>query len=247
MVEGEQSFQDGIEFQPDDIYEYYRESGLLPKTVAINSVGYGEFFEKFTRRGFAVVHISISANMTSTYRNACAAASELEDVYVVDSRHVSTGEALAAIEGCRLRDAGMEAQEIAASLRDFAQKIHTSFVLDTLEYMWKGGRCTGVTAMGANLLHLEMRDGSLRVGRKYRGSIQRVYPQYIRDRLSCEKIREDLCFVTHSSELSDDEIDALKGLVREHVPFKEIYVTRTGCAVTSHCGPGTLGVLFAQE
>ncbi len=251
IVVGEQSFQDGIDFQPDDIYACYHEKKMLPKTAAISPMSYSEFFREFAEAGFAVVHISISANISSTYQNACVAASEMEDVYIVDSRHLSAGEALAAIEGCRLRDAGLEAHKIAAELEDFTQRINSSFVLDTLEFMWKGGRCSGVTAMGANLLKLrpclEMRDGCLRVCKKYRGSIHRVYVQYILDRLSSEKVQRNICFIAHSSELSDNEIDSLKRHIRKCAPFDEINVIRAGCAVSSHCGPGALGVFFVHE
>ena len=130
-------------------------------------------------------------------------------------------------------------------------KVNVSFVIDTLEYMWKGGRCTGVTAFGANLLNLkpciEMREGKLEVCKKYRGNIAKVYEKYITERMSGKKIRPDYFFVTTSNALTPEQEKNLSALIRNIAPIQEIFYTRTGCTVTSHCGPGTLGILFLEE
>ena len=129
--------------------------------------------------------------------------------------------------------------------------IDISFVLDTLEYMWKGGRCSGVAALGANLLKLkpclEMREGKLVVCKKYRGSMDKVYRQYIAERLAGKAVVADHAFITHSGEVPEETLSQLTALVRELAPFEEVFVTQAGCTVSSHCGPGTLGVLFLRK
>ena len=145
----------------------------------------------------------------------------------------------------------MAASDIAAELRRLAPLSDTSFVLDTLEYMWKGGRCSGVTALGANMLKLkpslEIRDGKLVVCKKYRGAMEKVYRQYVPERLADKAVVDDWAFITHSGEVSEKTLQELTALVRELAPFKEIFVTQAGCTVSSHCGPGTLGVLFLRQ
>ena len=182
------------------------------------------------------------------------AAQELAEqgqIHVVDSRQLSTGGGLLALQGARLRDSGMAASDIAAELRRLAPHSDTSFVLDTLEYMWKGGRCSGVTALGANVLKLkpclEMREGRLVVCKKYRGTMEKVYRQYITERLAGKSVVEDWAFITHSGEVPEETLQGLTELVRELAPFKEVFVTQAGCTVSSHCGPGTLGVLFLRQ
>ena len=190
---GEDTFLDGSGFTPLEMYARYRKDGTLPKTSAVGVQEFIDFFSQFTKEGFSVVHLDISSELSNSYNAACMAASELGGVHVVDTRMLSTGIGLLAIEGADCRDRGMGAREIAEHLRELSGKVQTSFVLDTLEFMWKGGRCTGVAALGANLLHLkpglEMKDGKLVVYKKYRGSIEHVYKQYIRERLQGRKVR----------------------------------------------------------
>lgn len=170
---------------------------------------------------------------------------------MVDSRQLSTGGGLLALQGAKLRDQGMAAADIAGELRRLAPLSDTSFVLDTLEYMWKGGRCSGVTALGANMLKLkpslEIRDGKLVVCKKYRGAMEKVYRQYVTERLAGKSVVEDWAFITHSGEVSEETLQELTALVRELAPFKEVFITQAGCTVSSHCGPGTLGVLFLRQ
>ena len=198
-----------------------------------------------------MVHLDISSELSCSYANASLAAQELEGVYPVDSRMLSTGVGLVAIEGAECRDKGMGAEEIALHLDALKDKVDTSFVLDTLEFMWKGGRCSGVAALGANLLKLkpalEMKDGKLGVYKKYRGNINSVYRQYITERLSGKTVRPGHVFITESGEIEQSVIDELEALVRELIPVQEIHHTIAGCTVSSHCGPRTLGVLFINE
>ncbi len=248
---GQESFLDGAHYTPADMYKRYRADGTLPKTAAPSLQQITEFFTPFLNEGYEIVHLDISSELSSTCNNARIVSGELDGVYVVDSRMLSTGVGLLVIEGAECRDKGMSAADIAQHLTKLTEKVDTSFVLDTLEFMWKGGRCSGVAALGANLLKLkpalEMKDGKLGVYKKYRGSINSVYKQYITERLSGRKVRPGHVFITESGEIEQSVIDELEALVRELIPVREIHHTIAGCTVSSHCGPKTLGVLFINE
>lgn len=248
---GEATFLDGESFTPADMYARYREDGTLPKTSAPSVQSFLDFFRPFVEQGFEVVHLDISSELSGSFNAARLAASELSGVYVIDSMMLSTGVGLLAIEAAECRDRGMSAFDIAVHLSDLRSKVSTSFVLDTLEFMWKGGRCTGVTAFGANLLKikpgLEMRSGKLEVCKKYRGNINHVYQQYITERLSGKKVRPGHVFLTESGEVDPAVLKDLEVLVKQLTGCKEIHHTVAGCTVSSHCGPKTLGVLFIEE
>lgn len=248
---GEDTFLDGEGFTPLDMYARFRKDGTLPKTSAPGVQEFLDFFTQFTDQGYSVVHLDISAELSNTYNAACLAAAELKGVYVVDTRMLSTGVGLLAIEGAECRDRGMQAKEIAQHLRRLTEKVQTSFVLDTLEFMWKGGRCSGITALGANLLHLkpalEMKNGKLGVYKKYRGNMTSVYKQYIKERLEGRKVRPGHVFITESGEIDEAVVKEIEELVRETIPVKEIHHTIAGCTVSTHCGPKTLGILFMEE
>ena len=251
VTEGDRSYKDGTDITPDDIYRIYEEQQILPKTSAISPQEFTDFFAPIVDAGSEVVHIDISAACSASYQNACIAAGELEGVYPVDSLHLTLGQGLLVIEACRLRDQGLGAQEIAQRLLAYRDKIVTSFVVDTLEFLWKGGRCSGITALGANLLQvhpcLELREGEIKVARKYRGAMPKVYAQYIRDLLSREGIDTRMAFLVHSGRIPQEELEQLRREILELVPFAEVPVIQVGCTVTSHAGPGAMGVIFAME
>lgn len=248
---GENSYRDGIDIDAAKIFAFYKEKGLLPKTSAISPAEFMDFFQPLLNEGCEIVHITIGSKLSGTYQNCCIAAADLEGVYPVDSCQLSSGQALVVLEACRLRDEGRSAQEIAEALVKFTPRVDASFVLDTLEFIWKGGRCSGVTALGANLLGikpaLEMVEGGLRVCKKYRGSIEKVYLKYAAERLAAADKETEYCFITYSEGLNDESLEALKKLVAEAAPFKRIFVTKAGCTVSSHCGPKTMGVLFVRK
>ena len=248
---GDESFYDGSQFTPADMYRRYRADGTLPKTSAPSVQQFVDFFRPFIEDGCEVVHLDISSDLSSSFSTAFIAAQELGGIYPVDSRMLSTGVGLLAIEGAECRDRGMGAKEIAEHLNSLTSKVDTSFVLDTLEFMWKGGRCSGVAALGANLLHLkpglEMSGGKLGVYKKYRGNIKSVYKQYIKERLAGKSVRPGHVFITNSGEVDDATLAELEELVRATIPVKEVHHTIAGCTIASHCGPKTLGVLFINE
>ncbi|MBQ9686953.1 MAG: DegV family protein [Oscillospiraceae bacterium] len=251
ILMGEDSYLDGVEFTTSQLYERYHKDGTLPKTSAPGIQQFADFFAQFTEAGYEVVHLDISSDLSGSFNNACIAAAEMEGVYTVDSRMLSTGVGLLCLEGAECRDRGMSAADIAEHLRSLTDKVDTSFVLDTLEFMWKGGRCSGVAALGANLLKLkpglEMKDGKLDVYKKYRGSIQSVYVQYMKERLFGKEIRPGHIFITDSGEVPAETLSALDDVVHEFVPDAVVHHTQAGCTVASHCGPKTLGVLFIRK
>lgn len=248
---GNESFLDGEGFTPDMMYKRYRKDGTLPKTAAVSIQQFLDFFSQYTQAGYEVVHLDISSDLSCSYSNARLAAEELTGVYTVDSRMLSTGVGLLAIEGAECRDKGMGAEEIAKHLDGLTAKVDTSFVLDTLEFMWKGGRCSAVTSLGANLLKLkpalEMKDGKLGVYKKYRGAMATVYKQYIKERLAGKRIRPGHVFITESGEIEPATLEELEAFIQELIPVREIHHTTAGCTVSSHCGPKTLGILFINE
>ena len=248
---GDDVFLDGQGFTPLDMYARYRKDGILPKTSAPGVQELLEFFTPFVQDGYEIVHLDISAELSNTYNAARLAAQELEGVYPVDSRMLSTGVGLLAIEGAECRDKGMGAKEIAEHLESLTGKVSTSFVLDTLEFMRKGGRCSGVAAMAANLLQLkpglEMKDGKLGVYKKYRGSIEHVYKQYITERLKGKNVRPGHIFLTESGEIDPAVVEDLIKLVYALSGCREVHHTLAGCTVSTHCGPKTLGVLFIEK
>ena len=251
IVLGEETFLDGEGFTPTDIYARYRKDRILPHTAAPAEQDFYDAFEKHTRQGCEVVHIDISSELSGTYNAATLAARRLEGVYTVDSRMLSTGGGLLVIEAAECRDRGMCAAEIAEYITKLTDKVSASFVLDTLTFMWKGGRCSGVTALGANMLKLRpalrMKDGKLEVFKKYRGSIEHVCRRYITEMLEGKKIRPGHIFFTESGEFKEETLQELMKLVKDLSGCNEVHHTVAGCTISSHCGPKTMGVLFIEE
>ncbi len=251
IILGEETFLDGKGFTPLEMYARFRKDGTLPHTAAPSEQEFHDFFRTLLDTGCEIVHLDISSELSATYSIASLAAKRLPGIYTVDTRMLSTGGGLLAIEAAECRDRGMSAAEIAAHLQSLTDKVSTSFVLDTLTFMWKGGRCSGITALGANLLKLKpalrMNEGKLEVFKKYRGSIEHVYRQYITEMLSGRKIRPGHIFITESGEVEPETIAELTALVRELSGCREVHHTLAGCTVSSHCGPKTLGVLFIEE
>ena len=248
---GEESYFDDADFSPDKIYEYVEQTGTLPKTSAPSVQQFIDFFAPAVEAGYEVVNVSISSELSATFASSRIAASDFEGVYTVDSRSLCNGLALLLLEAAKCRDEGMCAADIAARLEELVPKLDTSFVIDTLEFLWKGGRCSGVAALGANVLKLrpaiQMKDGKLDVYKKYRGNMANVYKQYAREALSGKEIDGRHVFLADSGNVSEESVAAVTEIIREFAPDAEIHKTRAGCTVSSHCGPGTLGVIFLRK
>ena len=248
---GDKDYRDGVDIHPDDIYAHVAAGGDLAATAAVNLADYVQVFSEYARRVDFVLHIDISSDFSCCYQNARLAAADYDNVYVVDSRNLSTGHGLVVLEAVRLAESGMPPEQIVEALNRLTARVRASFILDRLDYMKKGGRCSAVTMLGANLLRLrpciQVKDGKMGVEKKYRGSFEKCVRDYITDRLAG---RTDLdlrrVFITHSGVSSEIEALAVQ-TVRSLQPFEEVCVTRAGCTVSSHCGPGTLGVLFIEK
>lgn len=248
---GDEFRRDGLNITISDIFEYVAASGQLPKTSAVSVGEYDDVFRPLVEQGYEVIHVSLSSSLSSSHQNACLAAEELGSVYVVDSKSLSTGIGHLVLLGRELAASGMSAAEVAAALEQLREKLDVSFVLQTLEYLHKGGRCSGVAAFGANLMKLrpeiEVVGGKMQVGRKYRGNMEKTVLAYIRGRLEGrEDIRLDRIFITHSG-CPQEIVEKAEALVRELHPFQEVIVTTAGSTITSHCGPDCLGVLFLKK
>ena len=248
---GDNIYRDGVEITPDDIYEYNARTGQLAKTSAINMSESADFFAELTKDGSAVIHFTISSSMSATYNNARMAAEDFENVYVVDSKNLSTGNGLLVIAAAEMAKRGMDAKKIADKVSELADCVDASFVVDNLEYLAKGGRCSAVAAFGANLLQLKpcicVKKGAMGVGKKYRGKFEKVLPGYVADRLANgDDICLDRVFVTHAG-CDPQIVQSVVTAVKNTLPFKEVFVTRAGCTVSAHCGANTLGVLFIRK
>ena len=252
ILDGE-TYADGVDLMPDQIYEVYREKKILPKTAAINTAEYVEYFKQWTDQGYEVIHLTLGSGLSATYNNCRLAAQELPGVYAIDSRNLSTGSGLLVIEAAERIAAGMPAAQIAEEVQALTSHSQASFIIDTLEFLYKGGRCSALAMLGANMLQLkpcievDNASGSMNVGKKYRGAMETVLPVYIRDQLSAYADPvPDHVFLTHSG-VPESWLQVSRKAVEAAGIFKEIHVTRASCTISSHCGPGTLGVLFMTE
>ncbi len=248
---GDKTYFDGVDITPDDIYEHHKKTGVLPKTTAANVGDCLDFFEPFVKEGKTVIHFSLSSHMSSTYSNACLAAAELENVYIINTLNLSTGGGLLVIAAAEMANSGLSAEEIVKNVNELVPCVDASFVIDSLEYLHKGGRCTALEMFGANLLKLkpciEVKNGKMDVCKKYRGKYGEILKQYVAERIGdASDIDLTRVFVTHAG--CDMEIvNAVVEQVKAAAPFKEVFLTRAGCTISSHCGANTLGVLFIRK
>ena len=248
---GDKAYQDGVDITPEDIYKYHDEHGVLPKTSAANVDDMINFFEPFVKEGYEIVHFTISSSMSSTYQNSCIAADEFEGIYVIDTQNLSTGEGLLVLKACEWAAEGLSAKEIYDKVNELIPRVDASFVIDSLEYLHKGGRCSALAALGANLLKLkpciEVQGGSMGVSKKYRGKYGETLKQYVADRLTdYSDIDLSRVFVTHAG--CDEEIvNQVVEQVKATAPFSELIISRAGCTVSAHCGRNTLGVLYIRK
>ena len=248
---GDRVCYDGVDVSTDELYEYAKRTGTLPKTSAISVGAYEDVFRKWTEAGYAVIHINISNKLSACHQNACIAAEGMSSVYVIDSLNLSSGSGQLAMAAAEMAAEGMEASEIAEQLTEMRTRLDVSFVLQTLEYLHKGGRCSGVAALGANLLKLRpeivVSDGAMTVGRKYRGSMEKTVLDYIRGRLEGnDNVVPGRIMITHTI-MPQEIVDKAEALVRSLHPFKEVCVTSAGSTIGSHCGPACIGVLFFRK
>ena len=243
ILEGQQ-YQDNVDIHVQEIYQAYYDRKALPATAAINVAEYVEYFRPWVDQGYDVIHFCLGGALSSAQKNCALAARELDGhVFPIDSCSLSTGIGLQIIEAGDRIQAGMSAAEIAEAMKGIVPRCHASFILDTLEFMKAGGRCSSVVAFGANLLSLkpcievDNADGSMHVGKKYRGTLKKVLPLYVRDKLAqYGKVKQDHLFITYST-IDPSYVELVRQAVEEVMEFREIHVTTASCTIACHCGP----------
>lgn len=251
VLKGGISYLDGIEISTWNVFEHVNSGGEICTTSATNVAEFQEYLNEVSSQYSAVIILTIGSGFSSCFQNAQIAAQKYTNVYVIDTRNLSSGQGLAVLEAARLAQLGFSAKEICTCLNKTVNWIDASFILDRLDYMKKGGRCSSVTLLGANMLHIkpciEVVDGAMKVTRKYRGSFSKVIYQYTKDRLAqCKDVRTDRVFIVHP-DAEPAAIEAARCALMEDGRFEKIDVIRAGCTVACHCGPNTLGVMFLRK
>ena len=251
VIKNDQEFKDNVTITPSEIFAHVAAGGALCTTTAVSIGEYVDFFEPFAREYDAVVHINLGSGFSSSHQNACLAAEEFDNVIVIDSQNLSTGQGLVVLKACELAKSCTDTAALKAELDAFTPRVEASFLVDKLDYLVKGGRCSSAAALGANLLNLkpciEVRDGKMTVVKKYRGNYAKCLASYVKDRLADrEDLERTTLFVTQTK-VSDECYCAVMDAVAEYGHFETVYETVAGCTISCHCGPGTLGVLFVRK
>ena len=251
VIKNGKPYLDGKEITPQEIFSFVDHGGALCSTSAVNVDSYRKLFSEYSAQYDEVIHITIGSLFSACYQNASIAAAGFPNVHVVDSMNLSTGQAHLVIEAVELGKLGLSAMEICSQLNAMRNRVQSSFIMDRLDYMQKGGRCSSVMAMGGKLLKIKpciaVRDGAMGMVDKYRGKFDKCVEKYIKDQLKDRKdLRLDRIFITHS--VGDPAIVELaRETIKKYADFQEIHETYVGCTVACHCGPGTLGILFITK
>lgn len=249
VILGSRELRDG-DFPVSQIIDYVDKTKTLPKTSAINRAQYEEYFAELRKEYDAVIHISLSSEISSACSNAKAVAAETDGVYVIDSKSLSTGIGLIAIYASKLAKKGIAPEEIVAKCEERVPHVQASFILARLDYLYKGGRCSALQLFGSNVLKLRLqilvKDGKMEPAGKYRGNMDACIDKYVTDTLN-QFTDPDLSevFIT-STTATDAQNTLVKKKLEEH-GFKHIMITHAGGTITSHCGENTLGILFIND
>ena len=252
VILGNETFHDGIDVTPEDIFAHVQKTGTLPKTAAPSVEEYRDYFSQLVAEYDAVIHINISKKASSSHENAALAAKEFGGkVFAVDSMALSSGQGLLVLKACDLAAEGKSPEQIVAVLEELRTHVNTSFVPDALDYLHKGGRCSLAQLMGAKVLKLHplvaMEEGQLKAKKKYMGGLGRCLKNYVADlQKEYPAYDKSRCFITHSS-AEPEIVEAVRAQVKELFDFDEVLETVAGCVVTGHCGKNTLGVLFIYD
>lgn len=244
-------YKDGLEITPEDIYQRVSAGAPVPSTSAVNLIDYQTRFAALSVEYGAIIHISIGSDISSCHHHAKLAALNFPNVYVVDSKNISVGHAILPLEARRLILEGKSAEEIAAYLTDLADKIEFTFIVDQLTYLHKGGRCSNIAALGANLLKLKpviaVQDGKLAMVRKYRGAFEKVLPEYFRDQLKgrTDIVPEKTMLVTTNCPSSWETLAASQ--IELYTAHKVPELFHAGCTICSHSGPKALGLAVVRK
>ena len=249
IIDG-QVFHDGVDVTPRDVFRAV-DAGKSVRTAAVNTYEYREFFTEQLKTCDQVVHVCISSEFSTCYSDAMEAARQMENVFIVDSRNLSTGSGLLVMEGTEMIANGMDGKKIAESLQARTDLVDASFVVHSIDYLRRGGRCSGLEALGAKMLHIRpsivVKDGKMHPGEKYRGRYEHYLKHYIADALENDgTIDFTRAFITHSPS-EEGMVRFAIDTVKSYGLFKEVLETMAGCTVCTHCGPDTLGILFMRK
>ena len=251
ILMGGESYLDGVTVHPADVFAHVKNGGQAPKSAAANLVEYTDFFAPFAKEYDAVIHISVGSKFSSCFQNARLAAQEFDNVSVVDSENICTGQGYLVLRAAKWAADGLSAKNICMRLQSLAKRVELSFVLNQLNFMAKSGRCSGVLAFGANILgikpSLAVIDGELKVVKKYRGSLPICVGKYIADQLDGrDDIDNSMVFIS-SGEPKPGCMDAIKAGLRKYGKFEHIIETDIGTTIGGYSGPGTIGIVFAKK
>lgn len=251
VIKDGEAFRDNVTITPSEIFAHVAAGGNLCSTTAVSIGEYIDFFAPCSAQYDAVVHINLGSCFSSTHQNACLAASEFDNVVAIDSMNLSTGQGLVVLKACELAQTAESLDSLKAELDEFTTHVEASFLVDKLDYLVKGGRCSSAAALGANLLNLkpciEVKDGKMIVVKKYRGNYAKCLATYVKDRLDGrDDLRNDTLFVTKTN-VTEECYDAVMNAVSQFGKFDTVYETNAGCTISCHCGPGTLGILFVRR
>lgn len=249
---GDKQYLDDIDVKPTQIFEFYEKTGELPKTAARSIEDFYEYFKSFTDHGDSVVHIAISSQISATYEHASVAAKRLENVYVVDGLSLSSGTGLLALAAADLRDGGLDAPHIVQTLEARKKEIQASFMINTLEFLYKGGRCSGLSAFFGKAFSIkptmQLIDGKITVARKFLGNFNKNIVKYVDHTLQkYDRPDKTRVFITHTY-ADKTAVDAVRArLVEYGFAPENIIETLAGSTITSHCGKSTLGILYIND
>lgn len=251
---GEEEYQDGVTITPDEIYEWADANKTTPKTSAASMIEVIDKFEPYIKNGDEVICFSISSSMSANNNVMRLAAEDMEaedKIHIIDSANLSTGIGLLVIEAAIMAQEGKSADEIVARIEELKPLVSASFVVDTLTYLHRGGRCSSVAALAGGVLKLHpkivVENGKMDANKKYRGKMSAVIKSYVKDmEEDLKNAKKDRVFITHSG-CDQSILDEIHGYLAELNIFDEILTTRAGSVISSHCGPGTLGVLFIKN
>lgn len=246
---GEEVRADGIDVTPQDVFDFVERTNELPKTSAVNSYEYAEYFNELKKDYDAVIHFSLSFGVSSTGNNARLAAMDIDNVYVIDTKSLSSGSGLLVLSCADKINEGKDVKQIVEEIEQETEKVQASFLVDTLRFLHKGGRCSSLALLGANLLKIKPRislvDGKMQVTKKYKGKIEDALLKYFDDLIQEVKPNKKRVFVTYSS-----VVEPTKEIIKQKLVdmgFEEVLESSACATISTHCGPKTLGVLYMGE
>ena len=251
VMMGDKEYRDGIDLTPAMIFDHVKEFKTLPKTAAINQAEYEDFFREVKKGYDAVIFFSLSSGLSSSCDHAKMAAKEVGDIYVIDSKSLSTGIGVQILYACELKNKGLKVEEIVEKVKARREKVQASFITYKLDYLHKGGRCSSLTLLGANLLQIRpsiiLSNGKMQMHKKYKGRPEKVNLEYLQDTIAEFNTPDNTCcFITYSS-ITPEMMELFKNFVKENTKFKNIYETPASATITAHCGENTIGLIYYND